>query len=249
MGYLGEYENIYGVKDVFGYYSEEEDALLFQNTKDALVEKEIVFMDFDGEYHLRNEYQTFVQECCDCNSCLTMTMGKTGLKSYSYVFWKRDNHYTMAEIIDGEYVVSKTDKDLIMSYITPYINYGQNSVFEENSCKASVIANVDLKRARDFFLKEKKEDMCRVFEQNCVTKKIYDVIEDVFKDNATYMSIGLVKNQGQILTLKKNYMSSSGTVLEHKSSVMNFRVFSEFIQRDGNKVEDEIRQTVSLFFE
>lgn len=237
-------EQIYGLPNVFSGLSEEAAAVLLQETMDALLEKQILTMDFDGQVALAEAYRQIPAFCCGCRSCLTVSIHKPDAPFVTRIFWRVEDSCLMAEACGDSYVLSTLKADTVRAYIP----WSTITPAPSDPASSASIPQLVLEKAKRAYQEGKTQEALRTLRQHGADEKIACIIADGLVARADMLGLLLIDNRkSDDKITEKAFLSSRGITLEMGTSVHNFRTCSDFTEKSNDHVRKEITALADAF--
>ena len=235
---------MYGIPDGFAWVPDEELQAARQQVSDALLEEDVLAMDFDGKLSVAADYQELVDVYCDCKKCLTVNRQSTDGKSEDLIFWQKDGNIYRAEIDEDWYAISN---------VSPF--EAEASVVAENWPERTsqpsadvIIPQIALTKAKRYAMNGNTEEAHRILRQNGADDRTAAVLCDGLQERAQYVGLLLMDmRSGDCKKTESAFLSSRGINFVMGTTVVNFRTCTTFTECEGAEAQRQIKELVSAF--
>lgn len=235
---------MYGIPDGFAWVPDEELQITRQQVSDALLEEDVLEMDFDGKLSLSGDYQELVGVYCDCQKCLTVNRQSTDGSSEDLIFWKKDGNIYRADIGEDWYTFSRISPVEAEASVTA-------EDWPERPPQSSadiVIPQIALTKAKRYAMNGNEEETLRILLQNGADDRTAAVICDGLQERAQYIGLLLMDmRSGNCEKTQSAFLSSRGITFAMDTTVVNFRTCTTFTEWEGKEVLGRIKELMSAF--
>lgn len=235
---------MYGIPDGFAWVPDEELQTARQQVSDALLEEEILEIDFDGKIGVSEDYLELTSVYCDCQKCLTVNRQGSDGRSEDLIFWHKDGNIYRAEIDEDWYAIGK---------VSPF--EAEAAVVAENWPKRVsqpslevVIPQIALTKAKRYAMSGNTEETLRILLQNGADDRTAVVLCDGLQERAQYVGLLLMDmRSGNCEKTERAFLSSRGINFVMGTTVVNFRTCTTFTECEGAEAQRQIKELVSAF--
>lgn len=235
---------MYGIPDGFAWVPGEELRAMRQQIGDALLEEDILEMDFDGKLNVAADYQELVGVYCDCQKCLTINRQSNDGRSEDMIFWQKDKNIYRAEIDEDWYAIGK---------VSPF--EAEASVIAENwperlsqPLAEVVIPQIALTKAKRYAMSGNTEEALRILRQNGADDRTAAVLCDGLREKAQFIGLLLMDmRSGNCEKTESAFLSSRGITFAMRTTIVNFRTCTTFAECEGTEAQRQIEENVTAF--
>lgn len=236
---------IFGIRDAFSGISKEYRSTHIYEVRMQLLDRGVAAMDFDGKLLLKDEYRTLVNDCCDCQMCLTLEVHRKDSTHLTYLFWKNGRSIRMAEAVGERYLFSFTDGFTARAIVESELPSALG-----RSGTTAVIPFLTLKKAKNVATKGNAEEALRLLRQNGADMQTAFVIEDGFREKADYLRVVCMDTSTDTgSTEERVCLSSRGITLLADQTVLNYRTCGRFVTANQETVRSSFKALLDRFFE
>ncbi len=235
---------MFGIPDGFAWTPDEEIPAARQRIKDALLDEEILAMDFDGKISVTPDYAELVNVYCDCKKCLTVNRQKAEGESEDVIFWQGNGKLYRAEVLEEDYVFSEID-DLSAEAELTQNNWSTISTAKDAE---AVIPQIALTKAKRYGMQGDTEETLRILKQNGADDRLAAVLMDGLQEKAQYLGLLLMDiRSGKCEKTEKAWLNSRGVLFAMRTTVVNFRTCTVFTETDKDTALADEKELIDTF--
>ena len=235
---------MYGIPDGFAWVPDEKLQLMRQQVSDALLEEDVLEMDFDGKLSVAADYQELVGIYCDCQKCLTVNRQSIDGRSEDLIFWRMGERTYCAEIDEDWYFFSEVSPVEVDALI--FVETWPEKLPQSRA--DIVIPQIALRKAKRYAMEANTEEVIRILRQNGADDWTAAVLCDGLQERAQYLGLLLMDmRSGACEKTERAFLSSRGITFTMGTTVVNFRTCTTFSECDGAAAARQIHEIAKLF--